>query len=565
MHHSTPSVQNRAVHDFGAKLVENCKADIIAHFTNRDIDDVADQILAKASNAFLDKALEMRLATIDAKPLLNALARAERLGYDSQDLVEVSQGEHVIPHTVNGQTPTGVSRTAGPRAAHPSEPQCLKCFRTFAKKSYFDYHVSRSVCSKIPPTDDGFRYACSKCGQGFTHTGGLSYHLAKNVCEGGADAASEPQQGGLPATPGSVRSTASPAHPAMTQTPSSQPTRTNLAGVMPANRPSDLGAASKGSPIVDPYSHLSKEEMDKLNAELLQAEELYAGRFQEAEAMPEGEAKRARIDSLRNSFGTKQSMIRKRYGVRLRERRTRAEILAEKERMGVRGRAARAGSGSPAPTQQQQHQHQQQTPTSSAWTAANRMVSVDLTADDSTASRKRRRMDEGGGYISPYPPMQTGPTTRVSEMAGGLTASSATGAIHDPTLPPSSTPARTFQQAGARVEIHLPSKPSPSKPSSAAASMSGAPNGNESRDDSRTPDIMDVDNSAAQLQEENTKADRGQEQEQEESDNESDNGNENEVISLEDDSDDDDDEDIPSSLPPNVRQSLNPTPLGPMY
>lgn len=148
MHHATPSVQNRAVHDFGGNLVANCKAELIEHFSNRDIDDVADLILAKASNAFLDKALEMRLATIDAKPLLNALARAERLGYDSQDLVEVSHGEHVIPNSQMPQMPGSnmgavasnplVARS-GNRAAQPNELQCMKCFRTFTRKSYFDY------------------------------------------------------------------------------------------------------------------------------------------------------------------------------------------------------------------------------------------------------------------------------------------------------------------------------------------------------------------------------------------------------------------------------------------
>jgi hypothetical protein len=140
MHHSTPGVQNRAIHDFGGNLVANCKSELIGHFSARDIDDVADLILAKASNAFLDKALEMRLATIDAKPLLNALARAERLGYDAQDLVEVSQGERVIPNNNIGDgLPDTAIRSNGSRAALPSELQCLRCYRTFTKKSYFDY------------------------------------------------------------------------------------------------------------------------------------------------------------------------------------------------------------------------------------------------------------------------------------------------------------------------------------------------------------------------------------------------------------------------------------------
>ena len=42
-----------------------------------------------------------------------------------------------------------------------------------------------------------------------------------------------------------------------------------------------------------------------------------------------------RLEGLRNSFGTRQSIVRKKFGVRLRERRTKAEILAERERMGI--------------------------------------------------------------------------------------------------------------------------------------------------------------------------------------------------------------------------------------
>ncbi len=52
----------------------------------------------------------------------------------------------------------------------------------------------------------------------------------------------------------------------------------------------------------------------------------------QAELMGSLEDRRVRLDGLRNSFGTKQSMIRKKYGVRLRERRTKAEIEAERLR-----------------------------------------------------------------------------------------------------------------------------------------------------------------------------------------------------------------------------------------
>jgi hypothetical protein len=346
----------------------------------------------------------------------------------------------------------------------------------------------------------------------------------------------------------------------MTQTPSSQKAKSGAASVLPANRPGEGSASKVYSPATDPYGHLTPGQMEALNAELLQAEQQYAGRFTEAEAIADPEQKRVRLESLRNTFGTKQSMIRKKFGVRLRERRTRAEIQAERERMGRPALKPETGDESPAPTQQP-------STSASAWNAANKAVPTDLT-DDSAPSLKRRRVDEGNEYNSPYPQQQTGPTTKVSEMAGGLSASTATAAIHDPTLPPSSTPSRTYQQSGARVEIHLPIKTSPSKPSSAAASTSEALNGTASRDDSMTPDIIEVDHMpspSAQLQDQNQdvggadiKAD-AEEEEQE------DDEPENDVINIEDDSDDDDGGDIPASLPPSVRQSLASSQLGPNY
>ena len=70
------------------------------HFTAADFDQTADLILSKVSPSFLDRALAQRLETIDARNLVNALARAERLGYDVQDIVQEKTGdgaEHVIP------------------------------------------------------------------------------------------------------------------------------------------------------------------------------------------------------------------------------------------------------------------------------------------------------------------------------------------------------------------------------------------------------------------------------------------------------------------------------------
>ncbi len=96
--------------------------------------------------------------------------------------------------------------------------------------------------------------------------------------------------------------------------------------------------------MADPYAHLTPQQRSALDEELKQAEISYGEKMRQAEAILNPADRRTRLDGLRNSFGTKQSMIRKKYGVRLRERRTKAEIEAERLRMGSRG----GGRGTPA-------------------------------------------------------------------------------------------------------------------------------------------------------------------------------------------------------------------------
>jgi hypothetical protein len=85
---------------FGSRVVQSTKHQLMEHFTASDLDELAQQILAKASNDFLDQALAKRLETIRARSLVNALAKAERLGYDVNDTVEERRDgtEHVKPY-----------------------------------------------------------------------------------------------------------------------------------------------------------------------------------------------------------------------------------------------------------------------------------------------------------------------------------------------------------------------------------------------------------------------------------------------------------------------------------
>lgn len=60
----------------------------MANLDTQDLDSVSDILLKKTSNDLMDKIMAQRLATIESRSLLNMLARAERLGYNSADVIE---------------------------------------------------------------------------------------------------------------------------------------------------------------------------------------------------------------------------------------------------------------------------------------------------------------------------------------------------------------------------------------------------------------------------------------------------------------------------------------------
>lgn len=103
-------------------MIRVAKEAVIQHLTMEDFDAMADLLLTKVGHTFLDKALARRLETIPARQLVNALARAERLGYDVQDIIEEGQGggEHVIPslHSL-AIPPQPVPSHRVPSQAHP--------------------------------------------------------------------------------------------------------------------------------------------------------------------------------------------------------------------------------------------------------------------------------------------------------------------------------------------------------------------------------------------------------------------------------------------------------------
>ncbi|KAI1485948.1 hypothetical protein F5X96DRAFT_682414 [Biscogniauxia mediterranea] len=459
IHHANGVIVRRAIKDFGSKMVTEAKQEIISHFKSRDIDDITDAILERCSDAFLDKAMEKRLKTVDARSLINALARAERLGYENSDVIEDYKEKVVTakPAPVSAPVPPHLAiptynhvrqpappppppSSASPRPTQPiqhvqhTQPptprqlpstaplQCRLCWRKFERNAPYEYHVQKQLCSKEPPSLNGFPFTCEHCGAGFITKVGQQYHLTNHVCGDHGTAPATPQQvkSASPITISSSRS--SPSHsqppPQSRHWPS-----VNQHQQQPAP-PTPSQARVVASPSYDdPYGQLEPRVREQLVEELRQAEEAFKLRFREVEAIADPVERKIRHEGIQNCFSTKQSMIRKKYGVRLRNRRTRAEIDSQRARMGVLKHPL---------------------PSTTTTTTNGYGYGYDSVE---TPAPKRHRADYGPSPAPVYPSSQPAVVSNhlaVSDMNSGLGGSAATAATTDPTqfLSPSSSSSR---------------------------------------------------------------------------------------------------------------------------
>jgi hypothetical protein len=191
----------------------------------------------------------------------------------------------------------------------------------------------------------------------------------------------------------------------------------------PVSTPASLFASQRG----DPYSHLTPERRGLMDQELKLAEDLFAGKMQEAKSTIDDPKKlQDKLESLKNSFATKQSIIRKKYGVRLRERRSRAVMAQERQRMGLATSSPMSASG----------------------------------GDERSA--KRARVNGVGAAVTTQvrPPEQSPARKRPAapEVGNGLSKADATAANVDSAADPSVNGAQrqSYQHGALRVVVHQP-------------------------------------------------------------------------------------------------------------
>ncbi|KAF5967456.1 hypothetical protein FBULB1_11205 [Fusarium bulbicola] len=443
MHQASSETIAKAIQEFGANLVQKSKRELLGHLNASDFDELADLILPRVSTQFLDRALARRLETIPARQLVNALARAERLGYDVKDIVQ-EHNEHVIPslHSLPVQpqpqpmgpltnttlsaaqysTPPVASQTPPssmqygnkPAAQTPSKSSrelapiaWCKCGWPCASQAALDYHHKKSACNRVQADDVVGRDVCLFCGCKFGSGGGLLYHEKSNVCGNHSRGTAEMMRKLLvhlrpedpqPPMPDPVTGITRIPY-TQVPLPSLQP-QTTWAHSTTSYPPTGTPSRDAGR---DPYAHLSPEDLKRFNDIMKNAEEKYGGQMKEAALLDEPERSK-KLASLKNSYNTKQSTTRKKFGIRLRERRTRGEIEAEEARL----------IGTPSGTA---------TPPATA------------ASDGDIRSRKRARTDDDQlPSSSATNRAQESPQKRVpmSEM-GGLSGSSATAELTDPT------------------------------------------------------------------------------------------------------------------------------------
>ena len=153
---------------------------------------------------------------------------------------------------------------------------------------------------------------------------------------------------------------------------------------------------SPSNPTKDPYAHLSPHLRSALLEELRQAEELFSAKMEQAHKEGGTPDKiNARMETLRASHATKQSQIRKKYNVRLRVRRSRAEMQAQFERMTKRIRVDEAGN--------------------------------------SVSSRNTMQSDAGSDTTPRKHSKSSSPRVKVAPAGNGLQPTEATPALVDPT------------------------------------------------------------------------------------------------------------------------------------
>lgn len=331
------------------------------------------------------------------------------------------------------------------------------------------------------------------------------------------------------------------ASPYVPSPPATQP-RQQPIQFTPAN--SSPVPPSSGSIASDPYAHLTPHTRARLEEDLRQAEELYAPRFKQAEAIADPNERRLKVEGVQNSFSTKQSIIRKKYGVRLRQRRTKAEIDAE------RARIQSLAGGTPSGKRRRTDNGAGGTPT---YTSTPHAVSS-AHAAPTPESPTRKPLSVADMNSGPSEPV---PVAHPAESTHGTPA--AIKSEQTPSRPPiTGRSLSSLQRNGYRVSTHTPHDTSARASASPASPREPMPSGLERSVTPVAPTVPMASMAPTAPMGPAEPAERGERAKKSESPAVQRSGSTAEPILLEDESSDsnsDPDEEIPATIPSGRRAS----------
>jgi hypothetical protein len=273
-------------------------------------------------------------------------------------------------------------------------------------------HQLKKACNNFRTFERVGKDLCVHCGTEFNSAGGLPYHVKSQVCGTYSDSHVN-----------AIMPTLAEFYRKLASAPVSSVRNKNSADSTQTSHGNSGVIKSKSSPPLpstptdktqDPYAHLSSERKKELKSALAMAEAHYGGLMRQAQGLNQPQ-KAEEMAKLKNSLNTKLSTTRKKFGVRLRERRTKSEVDADHKRItadeavGVEGEPARL-----------------QRPSTSEPAAVPEPAA------------KKKRLNENG-ESAPNPPADMSPTTdlprkRIPQAEiGGLGVSPGTAEHTDPT------------------------------------------------------------------------------------------------------------------------------------
>ncbi|KAG6036350.1 hypothetical protein E4U40_001006, partial [Claviceps sp. LM458 group G5] len=294
-------------------------------------------------------------------------------------------------------------------------------------------HGLKKNCENLQKYERINRDICAHCGTVFSNGSGLVYHTKSQVCGnyGKGDVAAilpwlakfYQQRPALQSTPAAQAAPA--ANGAYQPPPSSTPTTgpTSFTGL---NTHSNFSTPTSYSlsKATNAYAHLSPRSRATFDSAMQLAEDKYSEEMKQLLSMDLSPAEREiELGKLKNRFNAKQSITRKKFGIRLRERRPRHEIESERSRImsSTAVQSPRSSTHTNAHAHAHGHTH---APRASTGESASRKQRTSLRVE---FPGQRRLSEETPLVVSDLPPR-----VPVEEM-GGLGNSAGTAAHFDPT------------------------------------------------------------------------------------------------------------------------------------